>query len=349
MTMWTRRRVLQAGAALGSLGAAQWAGQGARAAGASITVTALGGIWEEAVRTCFAQPYEQKTGNRAQVLIGSPPQWLAQIEANPAKPPIDAMVTIPDLAIAAVKKGLMDKFTVATTPNLVHTPAQFIDPLDGCGVMFDYGVAGFTYHRERVKQPPKSFAEFVDRTAKGEWQASIPGIGYAVTPIMLIWAMARALGGGVDNVDPFFDAVKKMGRNVSFWNSPNDFESALSSGDADIGIYFDGRTWAWYDSGAKFASFINPKEGGSINAIAIQKPKNASPEVWPYLDIMLSAEAQLAFAKKLNYGVTNSQVVYPPGLVERITPWQEAAFPPYAAIAEKRAEWVDRWNREIRR
>ena len=152
-----------------------------------------------------------------------------------------------------------------------------------------------------------------------------------------------------DDVDPFFAAVKKMGRNVTFWNSPNDFENALSSGDADIGIYFDGRTWAWSDSGAKFAGFLNPSEGGSINAIAIQKPKNASEDAWPYLDIMLSAEAQLNFARKLSYGVTNSQVVYPPDLAPRITPWQQAALPPYAAIAEKRAGWVDRWNREIGR
>jgi putative spermidine/putrescine transport system substrate-binding protein len=346
MTFATRRGVLKLSAMAG-LGLPLV--RPARAQGQSITVTALGGIWEEAVRSCFAEPYQKKTGNTARVLIGSPPQWLAQIEANPSKPPIDAMVTIPDLAIAAVKKGLMDRFTPEKTPNLVHTPKQFIDPLDGYGVMFDYGVAGFTYHKDRVKQPPKSFAEFVDRTAKGEWQASLPGIGYAVTPIMLIWAMARALGGGVDNVDPFFDAVKKMGRNVIFWNSPNDFESALATGDADIGIYFDGRTWAWSDSGAKFASFLNPSEGGSINAIAIQKPKNANEAVWPYLDIMLSAEAQLAFARKLSYGVTNSQVVYPPDLAPRITPWQQAALPPYAAIAEKRATWVDRWNREIGR
>ncbi|MCQ4160321.1 extracellular solute-binding protein [Roseomonas sp. GC11] len=346
MALWTRRGLAGATAALGLSALPH---RPARAQGKSITVTALGGIWEEAVRTCFAQPYEKATGNRAQVLIGSPTQWLAQIEANPARPPIDALVTIPDLAIAAVQKGLVERFTVEKTPNLVHTPEEFIAPLDGHGVLFDYGVAGFTFHKGRVKQPPKSFAEFVERTAKGEWQASLPGIGYAVTPIMLIWAMAKALGGGVDNVDPFFEAVRKMGRNVSFWNSPNDFENALASGDADIGIYFDGRTWAWSDSGASFAGFLNPSEGGSINAIAIQKPKNASEEAWPYLDIMLSAEAQLAFAKKLNYGVTNRLVVYPPGLAERITPWQQAAFPPYAEIAAKRAAWVDRWNREIRR
>lgn len=346
MSLYTRRGVVAAGGAVAAMaGAAPW--QDARAASTAITVTALGGIWEKAVRSCFVAPYEKLSGNKAHVLIGGPPQWLAQIEASPAHPPIDVLVTIPDLAIAAGRKGLMDKFTDAKLSNLKHIPKPFIDGVEGYGAVFDYGVAGLTYNRNKVKNPPKSFAEFVDRTAKGEWHAMIPGIGYAVTPIMGIWALSKALGGGVNDVDPFFAAVKKMRPHLSFWNSPNDFESALSTGDADIGIYFDGRTWAWHDSGAKFVEFINPKEGGSINAIAVQKPKHAKEEAWRYIDVVLSASAELAFAKILNYGVTNSQVVYPPKLASRITPWQKAAFPPYAAIAEKRNAWIDRWNREI--
>jgi putative spermidine/putrescine transport system substrate-binding protein len=340
----TRRAAIALAA---SLGTGPW--RPASAAGSAITVTALGGIWEEAVRSCFVAPYQQATGNTANVQIGSPPQWLSQIEANPAKPPIDVLVTIPDLAIAAGRKGLMERFDDAHLSNLKDIPRPFVDGVEGFGAIFDYGVAGLTWHRDRVKQPPKSFAEFIDRTANGEWQAMLPGIGYAVTPIMAIWAIAKAQGGGVDNVDPFFAAVKRMGSNVSFWNSPNDFENALSTGDADIGVYFDGRTWAWYDSGAKFAQFLNPSEGGSINAIAVQKPKNASEAAWPYIDIVLSPQAELEFAKKLNYGVTNSKVVYPPELQPRITPWQQAAFPPYAEIAAKRNLWVDRWNREIGR
>jgi putative spermidine/putrescine transport system substrate-binding protein len=346
MNLLTRRNALAAGGALAAtLGASSR--NRATAAGSTITVTALGGIWEEAVRSCFVAPYEKVTGNTAHVLIGSPSQWLSQIEANPAKPPIDVLVTIPDLAIAAARKGLMEPFSDARLSNLKDIPKPFIDGVEGFGAVFDYGVAGLTWHRERVKNPPKSFAEFVDRTAKGEWQAMLPGVGYAVTPIMAIWALSKAFGGGVDNVDPFFAAVKKMGKNVSFWNSPNDFENALSTGDADIGIYFDGRTWSWYDSGAKFVDFLNPSEGGSINAIAVQKPKNANDAAWAYVDVILGATAELEFSKKLNYGVTNSNVVYPPALAARITLWQKAAFPPYAAIAEKRNAWVDRWNREI--
>ncbi|GEO16145.1 extracellular solute-binding protein [Microvirga aerophila] len=346
MTDFTRRGLLQTGGLLGAAAFANLPLTAAAQAG-EITVTALGGIWEEAVKKAFVEPFERKTGAKANVLLGSPPQWLSQVEANPKNPPIDVIIVTPDLAINAAKMDLVDTFTVEKVPNLADIPAEFTNALSGKGTVFDYGVAGITYNKKTVKDPPKSFKDFVDRTAAGEWTASLPGISYAVTPIMLMWAMARALGGSVDNIDPFFDAMKKMRKNVIFWGGPNDFFNHLSSGEADIGIYFDGRTWAHVDAGADWIDFINPSEGGSINALAVQKPKNAKDLAWEYINVMLSPESQLKFAEMLSYPVTNKKVQYPPHLAKRFTPWQEAHFPPYEEIAKVRAQWVDRWNREV--
>ncbi len=348
MTLITRRNFLGSGAMLG-LGLA--AGGFPRIANAQaakeITVTAFGGIWEEAVRKCFVAPFEAKTGAKANVSLGGPPQWLAQVEASPAKPPVDVLIMTPDLALTAARSGLVDDFTVEKLPNLAKIPQQLTDSVEGKGTLFDYGVAGITYNKDRVKNPPKSFAEFVDRVAAGEFVASIPSISYAVTPIMLIWAMAKAFGGGADNVDPFFKAVERMKDNLVYWAGPNDFFNHLSSGEADIGIYFDGRTWNHYDAGATWIDFINPEEGGSLNGLAVQKAKNANPLAWDYINEVLDAANQTQFADIMNYGVTNVDVVYSEKLKPRITPWQKTAFPPYEQIAQVRNEWVDRWNREI--
>jgi putative spermidine/putrescine transport system substrate-binding protein len=346
MADFTRRKLLRTG---GLLGAAALTDRPYRAVAQSreITVTALGGVWEEAVRKCFVAPFEQSTGAKANVLLGSPSQWLSQVEANLQNPPIDVIIATPDLASNAAKADILDSFTVEKVPNLADIPVEFTNALGGKATVFDYGVAGITYNKKTVKNPPKSFKEFVDRTAAGEWTASLPGIAYAITPIMLIWTMAKALGGGVDNVDPFFAAVKAMRKNLVFWGSPNDFFNHLSSGEADIGIYFDGRTWAHVDAGIDWIDFLNPSEGGSINALAVMKPKNAKPLAWDYINVMLSPESQLQFATMLSYPVTNKKVVYPANLEKRFTPWQQAHFPPYEQIAQARAGWVDRWNREI--
>lgn len=348
MTFFTRRRLLQ-GAAAGSALMMTGGLRLAQAQSRTLNVTAYGGAWEQAIRDCFVAPFEQKTGAKATVALGGPPQWLAQVEASPDSPPLDVLIMTPDLAITAAQSGLMDDFTVEKIPNLAKIPREFTDACLGKGTYFDYGVGGITYDDRKVKEAPKSFAEFVDRVSKGEFVASVPSISYAVTPIMLIWAMADALGGGVDNVDPFFEAMEKMKDNLVFWGGPNDFFNHLASGEADLGIYFDGRTWNAYDQGAEWIRFINPEEGGALIAVAIQKPVNANPLAWDYLNEILDAENQAKFADIMNYAVTNEDVVYSAKLKDRVTPWQKTAFPPYAEIAKVRNEWVDRWNREIGR
>ncbi|MGK6317270.1 ABC transporter substrate-binding protein [Neorhizobium sp. DT-125] len=349
MTIMKRRNFLSGSAMVGASLLAGGMPRLASAQSKEITVTAFGGVWEEAVRTCFVAPFEAKTKAKANVSLGGPPQWLAQVEANQAKPPVDVLIMTPDLALSAAKADLVDTFTVDKLPNLAKIPQELTDSVMGKGTLFDYGVGGITFHKERVSNPPKSFAEFVDRVASGELIASVPSISYAVTPIMLIWAMAKALGGGVENVDPFFKAMEKMKENLVYWGGPNDFFNHLSSGEADVGIYFDGRTWNHYDSGATWIDFINPEEGGSLNGVAVQKPKNADPLAWDYINEILDAQNQTKFADIMNYGVTNTDVVYSEKLKPRITPWQKTAFPPYEQIAKVRNEWVDRWNREIGR
>jgi putative spermidine/putrescine transport system substrate-binding protein len=347
MSGLTRRRLLQTGAGAGLMltGAPRLAAAEDR----PLNVTAYGGVWETTVRNCFVAPFEAKTRTKATVSLGSPAQWLAQVQASPATPPLDVLIMTPDLAITAARSGLVQDFTVEKIPNLARIPHEFTDACLGKGTYFDYGVAGITYNKKTVSSAPKSFAEFVDRVSAGEFVASVPSITYAVTPIMFIWAMAQALGGSVDNVDPFFAAVKKMRKNLVFWSGPNDFFNHLSSGEADLGVYFDGRTWNHYDDGAHWIDFINPKEGGALAAVAVQIPKNANPLAFAYLDEMLRAENQSKFAEIMNYGVTNTEVSYSDKLRSRVTPWQKAAFPPYAGIATKTNEWVDRWNREIGR
>jgi len=318
-----------------------------RAETATLNVTAYGGVWEQAVHDCFVAPFEAKTGAKATVSLGGPAQWLAQVEANPEHPPLDVLIMSPDLAIQAAQGDLMDEFTVEKLPNLAYIPQEFTDACLGKGTYFDYGVGGITYNKKTVAEPPKSFADFVKRVSAGEFVASVPSIQYGPTTVFFLWAMNNALGGTVDNTDPFFEAMAKMKENLVFWAGPNDFFNHLASGEADLGIYFDGRTWNHVDQGVDWIDFINPEEGGAITAVAIQKPKHASDLAWAYLNEVLAAENQSKFADILNYGVTNTQVKYSDKLASRVTPLSKAKLPPYAEIARVRDAWVDRWNREV--
>ncbi|MBI1383996.1 MAG: extracellular solute-binding protein [Rhizobiales bacterium] len=312
-----------------------------------ITVTSYGGIWERAIRECFVTDFKARTGVDAEVLIGGPPQWISQIEANKDNPPIHVLVATPDSAAVAVKAGLVDPISVEKVPNLANVPQQFIDMALGHGAAFDYGAAGLAYNKDTVKNPPKSIKEFVERTIAGEWKAGLPTISYAPAPQAFVWSFADALGGGVENLDPFFAAMQKMRPNVVFWTGVTDFLNLMDAGEVDIGVYYDGRTWAHYDTGKTYIDFINPEEGGVMSPVCTMKVKNAPEIAWEYVNSMLAPGPQAEFAKILNYGVTNTQVQYDELRQKRITPWEKTRFPPNDRIGELLPAWTERWNKEI--
>ena len=51
----------------------------------SITVTSLGGRWEQSIRTHFAPLFKKKTGVDVKIVSGGPAQWTAQIESRPSR------------------------------------------------------------------------------------------------------------------------------------------------------------------------------------------------------------------------------------------------------------------------
>jgi len=334
----------------GMAGSAMAVGWPARAQNpSSITVTSFGGVWETSIREVVVPEFEKRTNIKANVLLGGPPQWMAQIEANRAKPPIDILVNVPDLALVAGRSGLVEKVSAQRAPNLADVPPSFIDIVDGYGSVFTYGCWGLCYH-ERVKNPPKSLAEFIDGTVKGKWRAALPSmLGFAETAHVLIWSFSDILGGSIDNVDPAFATIQKMKPNSVFWNGISDPLTLLESGEADISIYVDGRTWAAFDSGAKWIRFVNPEERGVNLPSVVQKVANGADAAWDYFDCMLSPTAQSQVAERLNYGVSNQKVQYPPKLKERITKWEQTRWPPFEKLTgETRRQWVERWGKEVR-
>jgi putative spermidine/putrescine transport system substrate-binding protein len=333
---------------LGGLGGAFALGCGISAARAAetITVTAFGGVYEKAIREVIVPDFEKATGAKAQILGGQPEQWMAQVQANPAHPPIDVMMCNFDLALIAQRAGLIEKLTPQKIPNLADIPQQLLDMANSYAVIFTFGSWGFAYH-ERVKNPPRSFVELVDGTVAGTWRVALPNAGYTGTPQVLIWALADVLGGSADNVTPAFDAIKKMKPNASFFAGITDPLTLLESGEVDISLYPDGRTWASYDAGAKWIRFINPKEGGVNLPSLATKVKNGSDLGWAYINSLLAPGPQAEVVQRLNYGTSNPKVQLSAEFQKRITPWQQCRWAPAEKIAQYKSAWIERWNKEI--
>jgi len=312
-----------------------------------ITVTTYGGIFETAMRETFVADFTRRTGIEVDLVLGTPLQWVSQVEASPQRPPLDVVLGSVNLIIEGGRKGLFEKPSADNLRNFNNVPASFVDMCEGWAISFNYGAMGLAYNKERISNPPTSFIEFIDRTEKGEWIASVPSINNPTAHTNLIWSLNDVLGGNIDDITPALDAIKRMKPNLIFWTAVTDFLVQLKSGEADIGLYLDGRTWAEYEAGSTWIDFINPTEGAVMGPNAALKPVNANPWAWEFIDSMLDAEQQSKFADIMFYGMTNKDVVYSEKVAKRITPWEKTRLPPVDEIGKRIPLWVERWNKEI--
>jgi len=318
---------------------------------ADLTVTAFGGIWEQNYRKCVIEPFEQRTGKKVDVVLGTPAQWLNQIAANPGKPPIDVVTNTTDVGYEAIRRGLVDAFTAEQVPNLADVAPQFKDVTKGHGALYGYGAMGLAYDSKRVKNPPKTWDEFVQGTLRGDWVAAMPGISYPSTTITGLWLFVHLYANDdLDNIGPALQKIKAMrdSGNLLFWNDVNEFLSLIKTRQVDIGMYWDGRTWAFHDEGNPDVRYYNPQPGAPISSSFIQKVKNGSPLAYDFINTVLSPQAQGCWGSAMRYAMSNTKAEYTPEVKDQITPTSQILVAPYEQIGQKAGAWIEQWNKTIR-
>lgn len=345
MLSLNRRRLIQGAGSLGAMSL-----MGARVSFAQgvqrLVIPSYGGNVEVGFRETFVAKFERETGIKVDIQLGGPSQWIAQVAASPNNPPLDAIVASSDVLYQIGQEGMLERPSVDLIPNLADIPQTILDASRGWGVPYGYATTGIAFHKDRVPNPPKSIREFIERTAAGEWVASLPSISYNGTPFWIIWSFLDILGGNLDDIDPVLAAVKSMQPNTIFWGGVTDFLNHLESGEADIGFFTDARTWAAYDSGLEWIGWLNPAEGGIMTQVGLGKPKNTPDEVWKFLDCVLDPVAQAQFAEMTSSGVPNPKAQLSDLIKQRITPSELTRTPP-VEIASHLTQWVEAWNKEI--
>ncbi|HVY15017.1 MAG TPA: extracellular solute-binding protein [Rhodopila sp.] len=325
---------------------------GGAAKAADLVVGAFGGVWEQSLKKCIIAPFEKKTGKTVDVVLGSPLQWLNQIAANKDKPPIDVIYNATETSYVAADRGLIDTFTPQNVPNIALEKPEFQHITDGYGAVHNYGAMGIIYNSKTVKDPPKTWKEFVDGTIAGKWKAMMPTVTYPSGGLTIsVWWFAKLYGGDVNNIEPGLKEIKKMrdSGNLSFWFDPNTVLNALKSGDIDMALYWDGRAYSFIDDGNPDFKYISPKPGVVVAMTWIQKIKNGSPLGYEFANMALNKEAQSCFGSAIRYGIANKDATFDPKVANEITPTSELIFPPYRKIGEIQGQWIERWNKEIGR
>src|SRR6266567_587145 len=163
------------------------------------------GSWEEAHRDVLVPAYRKTTSNAEIVLdpMLSVDQ-IAKVTAARANPPIDVMLHDPGPALIAVAQDLAEPYPVATSKYYKELIAEAQEPM-GPAIFFQ--AVGLTYNPDRIKNPPRSWADLWKPEYKGRVgitnMNSTLGTGFMVE-------IAKMHGGSEANIDGAFKAIEAL-------------------------------------------------------------------------------------------------------------------------------------------
>jgi putative spermidine/putrescine transport system substrate-binding protein len=350
-----RRRLLQGAAAVA--GAAMLTPRAARAATAplegQVVFAGNGGILEPMFHA-LGDTFEQKTGTKVSIVLGTQMSNLAKIQVAKDAPDIDVVFNS-DLSHAAAKRvGLLEKLDPAVVTNLAQVYNTALDP-DGIGVACSLCAIGIGYNTQKYQQAgipaPTSWNDLWDPRMKGKLAICTFDVTWIQDFLVLI---ARLAGGGESNINPGIARVKELKTNgnlVMMPGTPAELENMLTQGLAWTTVIASIRAYGLRERGFPF-DFVYPKEGASLYANWLDVVKNAPhpKAVQAFVNHVMSEEGQMIMAKYF-YGPTNKTVILPPELAS-VAPYGAERIGSLVALDRGKMndnldQWNDLYNREI--
>ena len=343
--------VSRRGILLGALAMPFLGSSAARAQGREIVIPMSGGSFMDAVRSEVTEPFRQATGIAVRMVPGNMKTHAMQLLASRGRPIFDAFLGNGDDYVRLLDANRMLPLSPDKVPSIEDVHIKFKEQWQGHGTMFDYFSIGLSYNTQLLRNPPTSWRDFVERTAKGDFRNqvffnSLPG---GVRGPEVLVTLAKALTGNEQNVDAAFDAIRRMRPNIfKFFNSINDPVVMLLNGEGLIGPGWDGRVFVAHDESNGRVQFIKPTDGLASNGPALGVVRGGSEEAaYRFVDFALSAPVQKAFCEKMFYGAVNVKVEYSPSLASRLPRPDEINVPNERFMVDNMGAWITRWNRDI--
>lgn len=348
-----RRRLLQ-GAAAATLAAPAIVGLGpgtARAANREIFVPGSGGPYLKNLQHEIVAPFTKQTGIHVHLVPGSFEVQGLKLLASRGKPPFDAYLGGGDDFVKLIAANKMMKMTTQNVPNLADVYPKFKDPWDGYGCYFDYDSIGIACRTDKVKKPPASWRELIDRTAAGDFGHLVfwPNLPSGVRGPEILMTLSRVFAGKPEDIDAGFAAIKRIKPYIfKFYTAFSDPVIFLQNGEGIIGPGYDGRTFVAEDQTHGEIKWIDPAEGPPVAGPIWGVVRGGNEEAaFAWVNYALGAEAQKAFCEAMLYGSVNSKVHFDTKRTERIPKPTDVHMADERFIAEHLGSWTDRWNREI--
>ena len=350
--MRTRRQFLATSAAIG---AAMSCPAVLRAAdrkfeGITLNINGFGGDFDRIMTETIAKPLEAETGLKVTYAPGGSSAAVAKVIATPDNPPFDIVLCDSPSMPELIRADAIAPVTAQEVPNaskLLPTVREFGD----AGLPFIISSSVITYNTETIKTPIESYADL----ARGDLKDKVALFNLENTGgLLYLMALAEANGGGVDNMDPAFEALAKIRPNiVTLTSSTVALIQLFEQREAAAGALWNGRVYAMQKAGEPMA-MVTPTEGlYSLMSYASPIKGTKHPEaVMAYLNRAMSDAAIGGLATFFRYGPT-TDVSLSEDVSKDIVTYGSAGLKAvkkldWTKIAAVRPQWMERFNREMR-
>lgn len=308
------------------------------------------GSFEEAHRDVLLPAFKKATGQSMLLDPMLSVDQIAKVTAARSKPPIDLMLHDPGPALTAIAQDLVDPFPVSSS---THYKDLIPEAQDGNGPSIFFQVVGLTYNPEKIKTPPTSWKDLWNPAYKN--RVGITNLNSTLGTGFLV-ELARMYGGNESNVEPGFEALKKLRPNLAaVAANPGALATLFAQGEIDISPGNFNQIQLLKARGVP-VEFVVPKEGAIAFKTSIHIVKNSPNKelAAKLIDTALAPEVQTKLMQAPYLVIpTNAKVVMQGAIAKELVKStvemkQKFIFQDWKKINEQRAQWVDRFNREIK-
>lgn len=326
------------------------------AAPTNIVAGSFPGVWQDGLKAGPIACYKARNGGDVALVFGTPSDFVQKIMATRDRPAIDVVIGTDADVFQNAQLGIVEKMDPSKLPNLAGLLPIFKDPYEGWAFGFDGGRDGITINTNKIKQPPKSWIEFTERVAKGQFGRAVMYPHLTATDgLAITWLLNRELGGNLNNPEPAIRRLREMKPYISkFYTSNAEPGTALTSGEVDVAAWTDGRTYGVQAAGHKHIQFFLPAPGSPMLTICMMKVKNGADSGWEYLNCAADPKNQAAWNQFFpGYYMSHKDIVYPPASREKQDPtsldksFKNWILVPWKDLARVRSTWMEMWTKEI--
>ncbi|MGH3757715.1 extracellular solute-binding protein [Actinophytocola sp.] len=349
----SRREVLRAaglasggllfGGALAACGDGSSSGGSASAEPGKVVLGVYGGPQQPVYENYVAKAMRE-SGAEVTLVLATGGARINTIYAEKGQPSMDvAMLAVPD-ALTAVADGVVEKLD----PKVPHA-----DEIEDFAKEGGYMVSGFTlglgYNPDKIDKPT-SFEDLWNPDYKGHIAVPDPGKNANGTTFIAMLTKMYADGNYASN-DKVWDKLKELRPNVVLqYSSENDVNELWEQQDIWLAVRSSAFTWQFQKAAPNVkVDFITPKEGAALMGNVATIPVGA-----PNADLardaighMLDEPFQKEFAEDQFFLPTRKDITLSPDTQAKMPKVDEVQSLPWGEIGKTRAQWVDRWTREM--